>query len=116
MTVSENIWLGKKWDRDAEYIGRGSPLGNPYKITSTRTRAEACALYDTWLRNKISSADPAVIAELNRLLDKLEERGSLILGCYCVPLQCHGESIRHHLLTMIKARRASTPLPRVPSG
>lgn len=98
----ESIKIGKRWDPRAEYIGRGSPLGNPYKISETCSREEACSLYESWLAEKLESQNPLVVREIKRLSGILFERGELTLGCYCYPKQCHGESIRRQILKMLE--------------
>ena len=87
------VVVGKKWDRGAEYVGRPSPLGNPFVMNGERTRDEVCDKYEAWLRSKIATKDPAVCAELNRLY-KIAKQRDLILGCYCAPKRCHAESIK----------------------
>lgn len=84
-----------------EYVGRGrgnvhllTPgrpgergwLGNPYRIERDVTRAAAIALFrDVFLRRV--DADPAfAVAVIQRCRGKR-------LGCYCLPLACHGDVI-----------------------
>ena len=47
------------------FIGRGSRWGNPYRVSRSMPRARAIALYELELHGKV-------------------------LGCFCVPLDCHG--------------------------
>lgn len=74
------------------YVGRGSPLGNPYKIGEFGTRAEAIAKYSTWLDYQIT-IDPVVEDELRRI-EALDNAGDVALVCWCAPKRCHAEVIR----------------------
>jgi hypothetical protein len=76
------------------YIGRGSPLGNPYTHKGSRqdpmikaTRQEAIEAYEGWLREAIAAGDTKVL----QALDALPE--DAVLMCYCAPLACHGEVV-----------------------
>ncbi len=61
------------------YIGRPSKWGNPYSISSHRTREEVIELYRRYLSGQ---------AHLMAALPELEGK---ILGCWCHPLPCHGD-------------------------
>lgn len=87
-----------------EYIGRGSPLGNPFSHQRdtkaqylVKTRGEAIRCYRDWLAKKVEERDRAVLAELRRLYDLAVEEGELTLRCFCVPRACHGEVIKEFL-------------------
>lgn len=92
-----------------EYIGRGSPLGNPYPITKQDSRDFVCDAYEDWLRRKIQSNDKLVINELNRLANIALE-GPLDLICFCSPKRCHGLTIKRIIMEAINGldRRSST--------
>jgi len=77
----------------AEYIGRPSALGNPFKV-DRYTRDEAVEMYRQWLRNewKRGEASPAR-HELLRLAKLYKHRGRLKLVCSCAPQRCHGEVV-----------------------
>lgn len=86
-----------------EYIGRSSPLGNPYShISGTKAqfmvhdRDEAVAHFEAWLEVQIRERNWVVINELNRLL-KLAKEGDLELRCFCAPKRCHGDVIKEFL-------------------
>lgn len=83
------------------YIGRGSVLGNPYTSISDRetraeficeSREESVLKYREHLEGKISSKDPKICKELNRLF-KIAKVGNLELECFCSPKLCHGNVI-----------------------
>lgn len=95
--------VNKHHKQSGEYIGRGSPLGNPFPInnSSAMTRAVVIKMYHTWLTKKINDNDPVVCNELNRLVD-LAQQGELKLQCFCAPLPCHGDVIKQVLLEAMK--------------
>ena len=77
-------------DAYTHYIGRPSPLGNPFThtgsmfngITKVATREEAIAAFEPYARRT-----PAVLYAILSLPE------SAILGCYCKPKPCHGDII-----------------------
>uniref|UniRef100_A0AAU6VZT0 DNA processing protein n=1 Tax=Pseudomonas phage Arace01 TaxID=3138526 RepID=A0AAU6VZT0_9VIRU len=85
-----------------EYIGRGSPLGNPSPITPLNTRYQAIENYKVWLADKIKTNDERVCTELNRLANIVHETGELTLVCFCKPHACHGDVIRQVILEAFK--------------
>ncbi len=68
------------------YIGRGTPLGNPFTLKS-HGRTGALDQYRRWLWEKIKACDPQVIAAL----DAITEDHHLV--CSCAPLPCHGDVV-----------------------
>ena len=90
------IRIGLRSDRNAQYIGRGSPLGNPFVMRSEADRDRVCDQYQSWFEQKVADRDVLVMNELRRLF-KLAQRGDLVLGCYCAPRRCHGETIKRFL-------------------
>jgi hypothetical protein len=69
------------------YVGRGSKFGNPYthKYGTSAPwivddRETAIRLYEEWLREQ-----PELLAAV-----KKELKGK-VLGCWCKPLDCHGD-------------------------
>jgi hypothetical protein len=71
-----NIESGQPFD---VFIGRPSPFGNPFKIGRDGTREQVIEKYRQWVVNQ-----PAVMALLPSLYGKT-------LGCFCLPLACHGQ-------------------------
>ena len=78
-----------------EYIGRGSPLGNPYIIGKDGTRDEVCNKYEQWFEENRNT--PQVRQELIRLYRKAKNEGEITLSCFCYPKRCHGETIKRFL-------------------
>jgi hypothetical protein len=65
------------YPKDAVYIGRGSPYGNPFIIGVHGGRDEVIRRYE---------------CEVLPNLDIEPLRGKNLV-CYCAPLRCHGDSI-----------------------
>lgn len=75
------------------YIGRPSPLGNPFILGRDGGRAEVIARYRTWLQEQLAvGPGNPVHTALQRLLAAAERR-PLRLVCWCAPLPCHGDVI-----------------------
>lgn len=80
-----------KWDSSVtHYIGRGhcftgqinAQLGNPYTMRGEQTRELVLKQFEAWARR-----NPAIMARIRSL------PGSAVLGCYCAPKACHGNTI-----------------------
>lgn len=87
----------KTYKGDGWYIGRPSPLGNPFPVDSKNSRAKAIDQYREWLIEKLKTVNPTSKA-FNVLLDCYRTDGNITLICWCAPLQCHGEVIRDLIL------------------
>lgn len=93
------VTVGKKWDKGAVYIGRGSPYGNPFPIPSNgkeHLRDSACNQYDEAFWSKWL-LDEGFVTSLEVLVEHAIEKGSLVLGCFCAPKRCHGETIKKYV-------------------
>lgn len=66
--------------KDAVYIGRGSPWGNPFRIGRDGTRDEVCDKYEAMVL-----ADEDYIRTVKAAL-----KGKHLV-CYCAPERCHGD-------------------------
>jgi hypothetical protein len=65
------------------YIGRGSIWGNPYVIGIDGNRVDVIAKYELYIR-KLLEDKPSLVEELKKLKGRK-------LGCFCKPLDCHGD-------------------------
>lgn len=92
------IIVNKHHGKSGEYIGRGSPLGNPFVIGKDGTREQVIARYGIWLTEQIDKKNPVVLDELNRLGNKAIDDKGLALQCFCYPKPCHGEVIKEKLV------------------
>jgi hypothetical protein len=80
-TMTSVIHMNQRKHFDDEmYIGRGSPYGNPYKISRGLTRMMVIRLYRENVLPKFNEHQIAV------LIGKK-------LVCYCSPLACHGDML-----------------------
>lgn len=95
------------------FIGRGSPLGNPFthlSLNKTKalyhceTREEAINSYKKWIDNEIQNKNKDIIDALNEIALKTKN-GDVNLVCYCKPdindpkynnkeYSCHGDYIK----------------------
>lgn len=67
---------------DGEYIGRGTPLGNPFIMGIDGDRDEVCNLFEQYALWRLSVQ--------SNWLDKLEGKD---LYCHCTPSRCHGDAL-----------------------
>ena len=89
--------VNKYVHNEGEYIGRGSPLGNPYPITATASRETVINQYREYLNREIQSGNRVIIDELTRLFEIAKVR-ELKLKCFCSPKPCHGDVIKDVLM------------------
>ena len=87
------------------YVGRPSPLGNPFPMRKESERNQVCDQYLDWLRTQYKE-NPAVRAKLHWLAG-LAKRQPVELVCYCAPLRCHADSIKAAVLAI--AKQSTTP-------
>lgn len=91
-----SISVGHKWAPGAVYIGRPSPLGNPFVMKNEAERDRVCDAYEAWFEAQVKLKTPEVMQELRKLY-KLSKQGHVVLGCYCAPKRCHGDTIKRWL-------------------
>ena len=84
--------VNKRRGEPGVYVGRGSPLGNPYRTGPGMPREQAIALYRRYLWERIGKGDSVICGELNRL-HLMARNGPLALQCFCAPLACHADVI-----------------------
>lgn len=89
-----NIKNKSTFSGEGEYIGRGSPLGNPFKISEDLSRHMAIHRYAVWFKINL---DGMYIHEINRLFTILCSKQKLTLICHCFPKECHGDIIKQVL-------------------
>jgi hypothetical protein len=98
----------KTYKGDGIYVGRPSPLGNPFELTPKTSRAQAIAQYREWLLERLQTVNPTSKAFMI-LVDHYRKEGELTLICWCAVTyekpdppfsQCHCEVIREFVLEM----------------
>ena len=90
-------------------VDRHSPLGNSFYMKNETQRAEVCDQYRIWFEDTINSWTPGEIVtknkevfnELWRLILLYRKYGKLRLFCWCTPKQCHAETIRDYLFSIV---------------
>lgn len=96
------ITLGVVWSPSStainHYIGRStkhpSALGNPWVITTNKSRDAVCDAYATYLPKAIE-VNTDIAKELNHIVDLILGGKDVNLTCYCkAPLRCHGLTIK----------------------
>ena len=83
-------WIGK-----GEYVGRGTPLGNPYIMKNESQRESVIAHYRIWLKYKMTGNNK-VSQEMKRLA-VINKQEDLNLVCWCSPKVCHADIIKEYL-------------------
>lgn len=86
------------------YIGRGTPLGNPYEIGKDGDRDAVIGQYRDYLLKELALANPVLITALKQLSE------DSILRCHCSPAKCHGEVIEEAFFLLSKFMPKPTPL------
>ncbi len=76
-----------QWPAGAVYVGRGHPLGNPYRIGPDGDRGAVIAQYRARLVAKLDAGDRAIFAALRAMAEGTD------LVCSCAPKPCHAEVI-----------------------
>jgi len=101
MIFVKNKHIDKPENNDI-YIGRGSPLGNPFThmdVSKTlakykcEDRDDCIQKYEDYLREKILTKDRTICQELNRIY-LLAKKQDVNLVCFCKPRSCHGDIIK----------------------
>jgi len=96
-------------DPSVVYVGRacagwpGSPLGNPFRLSRSVGRARSIRCYRSWLwasvvqpalaGRPLPAWEASVWAALRALAVRVAAGESVVLGCWCAPLPCHGDVV-----------------------
>lgn len=81
-------------------IDRGSPLGNPYRITDGVGRRKVIALYRKALENDWNRNGPMRV-EIERIAELVRGGDDVVLLCWCAPLPCHGDVVKDYVESML---------------
>jgi hypothetical protein len=79
-------------ENNVVYIGRPSPLGNPFIIGKDGTRDEVIAKYSKWLYHN-AQTDHRIRSALDAILQLSKTNEVIHLVCWCAPYPCHGDVI-----------------------
>lgn len=97
---------------DGTYVGRPSPLGNPFSHVPSElaefrvaSRDEAVDRYEPWLREKLKY-DVVVRRAFDELVSFYLAFGELTLICWCAPKKCHAEIIKKMIEEAVHAGEA----------
>lgn len=94
----------RKWPYDV-YIGRPSPSihrkirgsdgrwGNPFVVGKDGTREEVIAKHKTWLLSETEFKYEDFQFSNRELMNRIHELKGKVLGCWCAPLPCHGDTL-----------------------
>ena len=89
----------KTYDGPGEYVGRPSPLGNPFPISIGRR--ECIEKFRDWLYGQERTS--AAWQEVSRLVRLYKAQGYLVLICWCAPLACHADVIAEAVLEIVES-------------
>lgn len=88
------------------YCGRGSALGNPFRLEDTKDNAQrdyVCEQYHIYFYEQVVvKRNQSMLRELTAIKRKLENNGTVKLGCFCAPKRCHCETIKEYVLKDLK--------------
>lgn len=91
------------------YCGRGSPLGNPFRLENTKDqkqRDDVCEQYKSYFIDEVNvKRNQSMLRELTAIKRKLEHDGIVKLGCFCAPKRCHCETIKEYLLGNLQDKK-----------
>lgn len=83
-----NVRNKRNYKGPGAYIGRPSPLGNPFPERKYG-REKAIKLYKDWLL-RVGLKNPVVCQAFDELVAKAKKE-ELNLICWCAPKACHGD-------------------------
>ncbi len=75
------------------YVGRGSPLGNPFVMHNESMRDEVCNKYEEYFEEQKKIRNSPIRIELEKLLSRMVAGEKLNLQCFCKPRRCHADTL-----------------------
>ena len=93
------------------YVGRPSPLGNPFPISPTSIRAQVIERFRAHATAALASPDHPLTRALAALRARLDAGERLALECYCAPLPCHANLLADLLCNPPAPARDTTTAP-----
>jgi len=102
-TEGEMITVGnKKHGARGIYVGRPSPLGNPFPLVREAERAAVIREYEDWLAEQLLDPHSASSIEMSRLA-ALARKQEICLLCFCAPKACHADVIKRTIEAINRA-------------
>lgn len=84
------------------YVGRPSPLGNPFHIGKDGTREQVISMYRQWLHVQLSDLLSPAAREFKRICETARKGLDVVLVCWCSPLPCHAEIIKEEIEAVLR--------------
>lgn len=111
VVVNRHTYSGPQ-DSTYFYIGRGTPLGNPWSdkqntaaLYRVETPQQAISKYNDWFAAQIDKGEGAVFNALQQLKALAARGEQLKLACSCSPELCHGNVVKANLELLIHNER-----------
>ncbi len=82
------------------YCGRGTALGNPFKMHGESDRDNVCDLYENWFHQQLQTENTAFHTQINNILINAGNN-DINLGCFCAPKRCHCDTIKNYIDDLI---------------
>jgi len=90
------------------YVGRGSPVGNPFPRNKTNTRDEVCDKYEIWFKEQLLNKENIPFHSYLNAMYKDAIKKDIQLGCFCKQpnkeVRCHGDTIKKYLDLKLKGK------------
>lgn len=104
ITIVNKHHLTLEQQRAATYVGRGSPLGNPFKVKpyGPHERGASIPLYERHLRAALERGDARITRAMRAIRDRARAGEAQALMCFCAPRACHTEVIARVALELLE--------------
>ena len=84
------------------YVGRPTPLSNPFKMRENckHTRAErdrVCDLYEEYFQKEVKIKGSKIRNSVANLYRLAKSGKNILLLCHCHPKRCHAETIKNFI-------------------
>ena len=87
--------VNKRVDDFDVSISRDSKYGNPFRVGPDGSRKDVIKKHRRWLMRWILHKEEVTIGRWNNkwVVEHLKDLDDQILGCFCKPLACHGDTL-----------------------
>jgi hypothetical protein len=89
----------KKHGARGIYVGRPSPLGNPFPLHCEAERVAVISDYEDWFAEQLLDPRSAASIEMSRLV-ALVRKQDICLVCWCAPKACHADIVKRTIEAM----------------